>query len=92
MFQGRRDHADAFTAKTGMRTPDFRRVAITLARTRRLHRVRGRGDGFNSKAYLRTHSPTVGGVAHLAPSGAPPPGQNTAARVSVASQLAAPSA
>src|SRR5882757_3350258 len=41
---------------------------------------------------LCKHSPTVGDVPHFAPSGAPPLGQNTETRVSLASQLAAPSA
>src|SRR5215213_10239043 len=41
---------------------------------------------------LRKHSATVGWVEHFAPSAAPPPGQNTDTRVSLASQLAAPSA
>ncbi len=42
-------------------------------------------------SYLRRQRPTVGGVEHLAPSAAPPPGQNTDTSVSFASQLAAPS-
>ena len=42
-------------------------------------------------SYLRKQRPTVGDVAHFAPSAAPPPGQNTDTRVSLASQLAAPS-
>jgi hypothetical protein len=45
-----------------------------------------------SKSYFRRHSPTVGAVPHLAPSAAPPLGQNTETSVSLASQLTAPSA
>jgi hypothetical protein len=56
-----------------------------LART-----IRDRFDlGFYG---LRKQRPTVGDVPHFAPSGAPPLGQNTDTRVSLASQLAAPSA
>jgi hypothetical protein len=43
------------------------------------------------KSFLM-HNPTVGVVPHLAPSGAPPLGQNTETKVSLASQLTAPSA
>jgi hypothetical protein len=44
------------------------------------------------KGYLRRHRPTVGAAPHLAPSAAPPLGQNTETSVSLASQLTAPSA
>jgi len=44
-----------------------------------------------SKSHFLMQSPIVGVVPHLAPSGAPPFGQNTDANVSFASQFTAPS-
>jgi hypothetical protein len=44
------------------------------------------------KGYFRRQRPTVGAAPHLAPSAAPPLGQNTETSVSLASQLTAPSA
>src|SRR3984893_11016351 len=84
----------AHVCATGQ-TPS-RKTAWTATRfpqPRSRARARTIRDRFELGFYgLRKQRPTVGDVPHFAPSGAPPLGQNTDTRVSLASQLAAPSA